>query len=35
MDEKYKGQKNEFNFSINEFKNSLSLFNSKKEKPMD
>jgi len=33
MDEKDNGQKSEYNFSIDEFKNSLSLFNSK-EKPV-
>ena len=30
MDEKDKGQKSEFNFSIDEFK-TLSLFNSKRK----
>jgi len=33
MDEKDKGQKSEHNFSIDKFKNSLSLLNSK-EKPV-
>ncbi len=31
MDEKHNGQKSEFNFSSDEFKNPLSLFNSKEK----
>ena len=31
MDEKDNAQKSEYNFSINKFKNSLSLFTSKRK----